>query len=82
MIDPPWEEYSKRKRRFDIIEPYWSFEEIASLPIDQIAESYCFLFIWVGAENLDNGRALFRKWGFKRCEDIVWLKTNKNLGPE
>lgn len=20
---------------------------------------------------------MFKKWGFKRCEDVVWVKTNK-----
>lgn len=28
-----------------------------------------------------NGLFLFqclRKWGFRRCEDICWIKTNKN----
>jgi len=35
------------------------------------------LFLWVGSEHLDDGRELFKRWGFKRCEDIVWAKTNK-----
>lgn len=27
------------------------------------------------------GRELFKRWGYKRCEDIVWAKTNKdNIG--
>jgi N6-adenosine-specific RNA methylase IME4 len=33
----------------------------------------------VGAcEGLDvnSGRMLLKKWGYRRCEDIVWLKTN------
>lgn len=30
------------------------------------------------AEGLDAGRHCLRKWGFRRCEDIVWIKTNKD----
>ena len=30
------------------------------------------------AEGLDAGRHCFRKWGFRRCEDICWIKTNKD----
>jgi N6-adenosine-specific RNA methylase IME4 len=33
--------------------------------------------LWVGREHLDDGRELFKKWGYKRCEDVVWIKTNK-----
>ena len=82
LMDPPWEEYYKRRLKFDMVEPYWSLDEIASLPIDEVAEACSFLFLWVGSENLEAGRILFRKWGFKRCEDIVWLKTNKNDGKD
>lgn len=32
----------------------------------------------MGSDHLDDGRELFKKWGFKRCEDIVWVKTNFN----
>ena len=39
---------------------------------------FCFLFLWVGAgEGLDKGRQLLKNWTFRRCEDIVWIKTNK-----
>ena len=27
---------------------------------------------------MDAGRHCFRKWGFRRCEDICWIKTNKD----
>ena len=26
---------------------------------------------------LDKGRECLKKWGFRRCEDICWIKTNK-----
>ena len=29
------------------------------------------------AEGLDAGRHCLKKWGFRRCEDICWIKTNK-----
>jgi len=56
----------------------WTFEEIAKLDIESITDIPSFLFLWVGAENLELGRDLFRRWNFKRCEDIVWVKTNKS----
>ena len=50
-----------------------------SIKIDEIADTPSFIFLWVGSEHLDDGRELFKKWGFKRCEDIVWIKTNKEI---
>jgi len=48
------------------------------LAIEQIAENPSFIFLWCGSEEgLDQGRLLLKKWGFRRCEDIVWIKTNK-----
>jgi N6-adenosine-specific RNA methylase IME4 len=49
-----------------------------NLRIDLISDSPSFLFLWVGSgDGLDHGRALLKQWGFRRCEDIVWIKTNK-----
>lgn len=30
-----------------------------------------------GGVGLEKGRELLNLWGYRRCEDIVWLKTNK-----
>lgn len=27
------------------------------------------------------GRACLKRWGFRRCEDICWIKTNKGAPP-
>lgn len=57
----------------------WSFEEIANLRIESLSDNCCFLFMWVGSsEGLDKGRQLLKKWNFRRCEDIVWIKTNRH----
>ena len=39
-----------------------------------------FVFLWCGDGNdhlLERGRECLRAWGFRRVEEIVWLKTNK-----
>lgn len=81
LIDPPWEEYSKRFTglTYESNEKMtsWTFQEIANLNIEAIAEVPSFIFLWVGGgENLEIGRELFRIWNYKRCEDIIWVKTN------
>ena len=38
------------------------------------------MFLWVGSgagEGLERGREVLGRWGYRRCEDVVWVKTNK-----
>jgi len=87
-VDPPWEEYSRRAAGKTLQPiPYWTYEEIENLNIEEITATPCFLFIWCGSGgifdkdrpiHLDQGRKLMKKWGFRRAEDICWCKTNKN----
>eukprot|EP00366_Plasmodium_knowlesi_P004943 XP_002262441.1 methyltransferase, putative [Plasmodium knowlesi strain H] len=55
---------------------YWTVDDLASLEIDKIADVPSFLFIWCGVTHLEDARILLSKWGYRRCEDICWLKTN------
>ena len=81
LIDPPLPEYYRRAQNLGVdLSPFkpWTFEEIQNLRVDLLADTCCFLFLWVGAgEGLDKGRQLLKNWTFRRCEDIVWIKTNK-----
>ena len=43
-----------------------------------VAAARSFVFLWCGsAEGLDKGRDCLKKWGFRRCEDICWVKMNQ-----
>jgi len=81
LIDPPLPEYYRRAKSFGVdLTPFepWTFDEIQNLRVDLIADNCCFLFLWVGSnEGLDKGRELIKNWNFRRCEDIVWIKTNR-----
>tara|TARA_R100000808_G_C2155061_1_gene166757 strand:+ start:12537 stop:13124 length:588 start_codon:yes stop_codon:yes gene_type:complete len=54
-------------------------KDIKSLPIQDICEKDCVLFIWVTFPNLIEGIDTLSSWGFtyKTC-GFVWVKTNKN----
>ncbi|KAJ7544100.1 hypothetical protein O6H91_09G064800 [Diphasiastrum complanatum] len=78
LVDPPWEEYVRRSPGVGDSMESWTAEEIQNLRIEAIADTPAFIFLWVGdAEGLDQGRNCLKKWGFRRCEDICWVKTNK-----
>ena len=77
--------------KFDVIliDPQYTevtWEQLLELPIPALSADPSFVFLWVGhgsSDGLERGRELLAKWGFRRCEDIVWVKTNKttNRGP-
>ncbi|GAA6022750.1 hypothetical protein JCM11491_005567 [Sporobolomyces phaffii] len=70
-----------------------AFETLAALPLASVASNPGFVFLWVGSGQktfdpsgalvatdgigLERGRELLSTWGYRRCEDIVWLKTNR-----
>ncbi|EIW76676.1 MT-A70-domain-containing protein, partial [Coniophora puteana RWD-64-598 SS2] len=78
--------------KFDVIlldPPFsssFSWGELQELPIPALAADPSFVFMWVGSgagEGLERGREILAKWGYRRCEDVVWVKTNHttNRGP-
>ncbi|KAI0668886.1 MT-A70-domain-containing protein [Trametes maxima] len=73
LIDPPFSSS-------------FSWDDLQNLPIPALAADPSFVLMWVGSgsgDGLERGREVMAKWGFRRCEDIVWVKTNKttNNGP-
>lgn len=57
-----------------------SWADIAALPIRQLSADPGFVFLWVGtgdSDGLERGRECLARWGFRRAEDIVWVKTNR-----
>jgi len=76
--------------KFDVIliDPQYTevtWEQLLELPIPALSADPSFIFLWVGhgsSDGLERGRELLAKWGFRRCEDIVWVKTNKTTNRE
>ena len=65
--------------RFDVIliAPTGTWDETAALPIRELASDPAFVFLWVGRgdqDGLERGRECLAKWGFRRAEDIVWVR--------
>ncbi|SNX83472.1 related to KAR4 - transcription factor required for gene regulation in response to pheromones [Melanopsichium pennsylvanicum] len=85
LIDPPLEAYeweSTPTASASVTSgaaSNWSWEEIAALPVPQLAAKESFVFLWVGSgagDGLERGREVLAKWGYRRCEDIVCIRTN------
>ena len=85
--DPPWEYNSRanHKTRFrgGACGHYnlMSMEEIKKLPINELAEDNCVLFLWTTFPYLDEQIRLFEHWGFKyKTLGFSWIKINKRNG--
>lgn len=75
LVEPPLEEYQRACGVTNL--DFWSWDEIINLNIERVASPRSFVFLWCGSsDGLDLGRQCLKKWGFRRCEDICWIKTN------
>lgn len=64
--DPPWNYAAGGKtrnveRHYRTMKP----EDIYSLPVQDIAEDDCLLFLWATFPNLDVALETIRRWGFQ-----------------
>lgn len=87
--DPPWRYESQRcidvksalneKENFHY--PTMSFDEIYNLPIKEITNKNCLLFLWVVSPKIPECLVTGVKWGFKYITiGFVWEKILTNPG--
>ena len=80
--DPPWtfKTYSNKGKGRSPEQHYacMTIEDIKNLPIQNIADDDCILFIWVTFPLLREGLEVIQSWGFtyKTCA-FNWVKRNK-----
>lgn len=80
--DPPWQYkvYSEKGkgRSAENHYPTMSIEDICKLPIKDLADEDCVLFIWMTFPTLKEGFKVIEEWGFKyKTVAFVWVKQNK-----
>ena len=57
-------------------------EEIKALPVAELADSPCHLYLWVPNALLPEGLAVLDAWGFQYKGNIVWEKIRKDGEPD
>lgn len=85
--DPPWSYKDKRDKHTrlsggaSVHYRTMDIKDIKSLPIQNITDDNCMLFLWVTFPNLQEGLDTIKAWGFKyKTLGFSWLKTNKING--
>ncbi len=80
--DPPWHyrTYSKkgRGRSADSHYPTMDLEDIKALPISEIADKDCALFMWLTFPCMKEAFEVLDAWGFEyKTVAFVWVKQNR-----
>jgi N6-adenosine-specific RNA methylase IME4 len=87
LVDPPWQFQNrtgkvapehKRLSRYPTLTP----EEIKKLPVSEVAEEVCHLYLWVPNALLPCGIQVMDAWGFQYKSNIVWHKIRKDGGSD
>ncbi len=87
LIDPPWRFINRtgkvapehgRLRRYETM----SVEEIAALPVGEVAQPKSHLYLWCPNALLPDGLRLMEHWGFTYKTNVVWYKVRKDGGPD
>ena len=81
--DPPWtfKNYSNEKSdsNADHHYPCMSMEDIAKIPVQDIADKDCILFMWCTDPLLNKQIPIIESWGFTyKTVGFHWVKTNKD----
>jgi N6-adenosine-specific RNA methylase IME4 len=83
VIDPPWH-YDKRpedvSKRGVIPYPAMSLDEIAALPIANMAAEDCILWLWTTNAHLFDCPQLLSAWGFTHKTVLTWGKDRMGCG--
>ena len=80
--DPPWtfKTYSEKGTGRSPSQHYelMTKEDIQNLPISNIADDDCALFLWATYPCLEEALELIKKWGFEyKTVAFTWVKRNK-----
>jgi len=70
MADPPWDIHMEL--------PYGTMQdqEMRNLKVQDLSDDG-LIFLWVTGRAMELGRELLKVWGYKRCDELIWVKTNQ-----
>lgn len=79
--DPPWS-YGNQATRASTDDHYstMTVEEIAALPVEQLAANDAHLHIWTTSSFLFDTRKVIEGWGFEYRSSFVWVKPQLGMG--
>jgi N6-adenosine-specific RNA methylase IME4 len=80
VVDPPWEikKIIKKVRpnQINMDYPMMPLNEIKKLPINDISNDKCIIFVWTIDKYLYQTPEILKEWGFNYHLTMSWDKTN------
>ena len=85
--DPPWQFQNrtgkvapehKRLTRYGTMK----LDEIKQLPVSEVADEKCHLYLWVPNALLPEGLEVMEAWGFEYKTNLIWEKVRKDGMPD
>jgi hypothetical protein len=52
-------------------------DEMRQMPIPSLQPDWGILCLWVTGRAMELGRELFQQWGYRRVDELVWVKTSQ-----
>lgn len=81
VADPPWDHSDGTGVNFrrggnvtHLPYPVMSVDEIASLPVSDLADRHAHLYLWTTTRYLEHAYPIARSWGFEPTAVLVWCK--------
>ncbi|KGB79459.2 mRNA methyltransferase [Cryptococcus deuterogattii R265] len=71
VADPAWD--------IHMTLPYGTItdDEMRNMPIRSLQPDWGIFCLWVTGRAMELGRVVFAHWGYKRVDELVWVKTNQ-----
>ena len=60
--------------------PSMTIAEICALPVANLADKDCRLWLWTTSRYLPDAFDVMKAWGFRYRQTLVWHKTDGNMG--
>jgi N6-adenosine-specific RNA methylase IME4 len=80
LADPPWDVQQKGDRGAEKHYPLMTLDQIATLPVADLAEDDAHLWLWVTNGTFRQGYDIAEAWGFTVRSPLTWVKFRLGLG--
>jgi len=84
VIDPPWDwgdegdvnQMGRAKPDYSTM----SIDDLLALPVGNMADEDCHLYLWITNRSLPKGFRLIERWGFRYITALTWVKPHFGMG--
>lgn len=84
VIDPPWDwgdegdvdQLGRARPTYGTM----PLSELLELPVSDLADDDCHVYLWITNRSLPKGFALLERWGFRYITTLTWCKPSIGMG--